>query len=150
MDTDVMVVLAELVAAAEALRASVTAQVLGRAATAPPRHTARAAKRGGWPISWTGGEGVRVCDLVDAVRQLANHHVKSPALILRTPEGEYVVSPDGTGGGAHNRFVISRSQLATLMWENGMAHRPPWSGWDTVSRVERTGSSAHLDCHPRA
>jgi hypothetical protein len=36
MDTDVMVVLAELVSAAEALRASVTAKVLGRAPRPTP------------------------------------------------------------------------------------------------------------------
>lgn len=58
-------------------------------------------------------------DLAEAVRRLADCHVKSPALVLQTPEGGYVVSPDGMGGGAQNRFVISPGQLATLMWENG-------------------------------
>jgi hypothetical protein len=58
-----------------------------------------------------------VSDL-DAVRQLADYHVKSPALVVQTPEGGYVISPDGVGGDVRNRFVISRSQLGTLMWEN--------------------------------
>jgi hypothetical protein len=60
-----------------------------------------------------------VSDLADAVRQLADHHVKSPALVVQMPNGEYMIRPDGTGGGVQNRFVISRSQLATLMWEHG-------------------------------
>jgi len=60
-----------------------------------------------------------VSDLAEAVRQLADCHVKSPALVVQTPEGGYVVSPDGSGGGTRNRFMISRSQLGTLMWENG-------------------------------
>lgn len=58
-------------------------------------------------------------DLVGAVRQLAGFHVKSPARIVWTPRGGYVVCPDGTGDGDRNRFVISRSQLGTLMWKNG-------------------------------
>jgi hypothetical protein len=61
-----------------------------------------------------------VSDLADAVRQLADYHVQSPALVVQTPDGEYAISPDGMGGGARNRFVISRSQLGTLMWENGL------------------------------
>lgn len=58
--------------------------------------------------------------MVDAVKQLADYHAKSPALIVRTPEGGYLISPDGMGEGTQNTFVISRSQLATLMWEHGL------------------------------
>lgn len=60
-----------------------------------------------------------VSDLAETVRLLADYHSKSPALVVETPDGEYVISPDGMGGGLQNRFVISRSQLAALMWENG-------------------------------
>jgi hypothetical protein len=38
---------------------------------------------------------------------------------VQTLQGEYEISPDGMGCGARNRLVISRSQLGTLMWENG-------------------------------
>lgn len=58
-------------------------------------------------------------DLAEAVRQLADYHVKSPALVVQTPDGGYAISPDGMGGHVRNRYVISRSQLGTLMWENG-------------------------------
>lgn len=56
----------------------------------------------------TGNPGARlevseVSDLADVVRQLAEHHLKSPALIVQTSEGEYVVSPDGMGGSTRNR-----------------------------------------------
>jgi hypothetical protein len=59
-------------------------------------------------------------NLVDAVRKLADQPAQGPALIARNPEGLYLVSPDGSGGGPHNKYVISRSQLGTLMWENGI------------------------------
>ena len=59
-------------------------------------------------------------DLAEALRQLADYHVKSPAYVVRTPDSGYVVSPGGAGWGAPSRCVISRSQLGTLMWESGL------------------------------
>ncbi|MDG4765115.1 hypothetical protein O7632_13560 [Solwaraspora sp. WMMD406] len=62
-------------------------------------------------------------DLADAVRNLAEYHVKSPALVVQAPDGGYLINPDGMGGNTRNRFVISRSQLGTLMWENGLRRK---------------------------
>ncbi|WP_460806784.1 hypothetical protein [Micromonospora zhanjiangensis] len=57
-------------------------------------------------------------DLVDAVRLLTKEPSLGPALIVRTPEGTYLISPDGSGGNARNHYVISRGQLGLLMWEH--------------------------------
>jgi hypothetical protein len=86
-----------------------------------------------------------VSDLADAVRLLADHHVKSPALVVQTPGGDYLISADGTGGGAGNRFVISRSQLGTLMWENGF-RRDELADPQTAAKV---ASLVAAFCPPR-
>ncbi|MFB9238139.1 hypothetical protein ACFFWC_21715 [Plantactinospora siamensis] len=58
-------------------------------------------------------------DLTDAVKRLAEHTPHGPALIVRTPDGQHLVSPDGSGESPRNQYVISRSQLGSLMWEHG-------------------------------
>jgi hypothetical protein len=60
-----------------------------------------------------------VADLVEAVRELAGFAPSSPALLVRTPSEDYIVSADGLGG-AQNRYVISRSQLDELLADNGL------------------------------
>ncbi|MFC4108272.1 hypothetical protein [Micromonospora zhanjiangensis] len=65
-------------------------------------------------------QSVRPGGLVHAVRRLADHHAQGPALIVRTPDGSYLVSADGSGEGPRNRYVISRSQLGSLMRENDL------------------------------
>jgi hypothetical protein len=65
---------------------------------------------------------VSAADLVKAVCELAAFDRRSVALIVQQPLGGYVISVDGTGGGARNAYVISRGQLAELMWEHGL-HR---------------------------
>jgi hypothetical protein len=62
-------------------------------------------------------------DLANAVRELALCHVKSPALVVQTPEGGYAVRPDRSSVGAGNYPVISRSQLDTLMWQDGLRRK---------------------------
>lgn len=87
-------------------------------------------------------------DLAEAVRQLADYHVKSPALVVQRPEGGYVVSPDGSDGGARNRFVISRSQLGTLMWENGLRREEladPQTAAKLAALVAEFRPSGHRD-----
>jgi hypothetical protein len=69
----------------------------------------------------TGQEASADGGLVEAVRTLAALPIASPALIVATPDGAYAVSPDGTGGGARNRYVISRGQLNVVLWEHSIA-----------------------------
>jgi hypothetical protein len=61
-----------------------------------------------------------VTGLAEVVRELAGFDRRSPALIVQQPLGGYLISPDGTGGGPDNVYVISRRQLAELMWEHGI------------------------------
>ncbi len=58
--------------------------------------------------------------LTDAVRELAACDRRSAAVLVRAPDGEYLVSRDGTGGDVRNAYVVSRSQLAELMHEAGL------------------------------
>jgi hypothetical protein len=71
-------------------------------------------------MSTPNGVAQEMTDLIDAVRKLADHPAQGPALIVRTPEDAYLVSPDGSGEGLRNRFVISQSQLGALMRKNGL------------------------------
>lgn len=105
-------------------------QLINQPDNAPPSHGGGSSSGGaanlldlvqkGEPMTATRWEVRTVSDIAEAVRQLADYHVKSLALVVQTPDGEYVISPDGLGGNARNRYVISRSQLGTPMWENGL------------------------------
>jgi hypothetical protein len=61
-----------------------------------------------------------MAELTEALCELARLDRRHRALIVLTPTGGYLVDHSGTGAGVENRFVISRPQLAALMWEHQM------------------------------
>ncbi len=58
--------------------------------------------------------------LAEAVRELAGCDRRSPAVLVCMPDGEYLVSRDGSGGHVRNAYVISRAQLGEVMTAAGL------------------------------